>query len=49
MQIRKPENGGTLFRSNEKKNEGKQLNKIEGRFAERKQKMKSIQTKMLKC
>ena len=32
--------------SNEKKNEGKQLNKIEARFAERKQKMNSFK---LKC
>ena len=34
IHIRKPENEGTLFRENEKKNSGKDLNKIEARFAE---------------
>ena len=31
--------------SNEKKNSGKKLNKIEERFAEKKQKMKSLKAK----
>ena len=31
--------------SNEKKNSGKELNKIEARFAERKQKMNSLKIK----
>ena len=34
IHIRKPEYEGTLFRENEKKNSGKDLNKIEARFAE---------------
>ena len=34
IHIRKPENEGTLFRETEKKNSGKDLNKIEARFAE---------------
>ena len=33
MQIRRAENEGTLLRSNEKKNLGKALNKIEARLA----------------
>ena len=37
------------FGSNEKKNYGKELNKIEVRFAERKYKMNSLINKMLKC
>ena len=36
MQIRKSENKSTLFKGNEKKNSGKELDKIEARFAERK-------------
>ena len=33
------------LRSNEKKNSGKELNKIEARFAERKQKKNSLKIK----
>ena len=36
MQTRKPDNEGTLLGSNEKKNSGKELKKIEARLAERK-------------
>ena len=35
--------------SNEKKNSGKDLNKIEARFAEGKQKMNSLKIKLQKC
>ena len=36
MQRREPENEVLYLGSNEKKNSGKELNKIEGRFGERK-------------
>ena len=35
--------------SNENKNSGKDLNKIEARFSERKQKMNSLKIKLQKC
>ena len=35
--------------SNGKKNSGKDLNKIEARFAERKQKINSLKIKLQKC
>ena len=41
MQIRKPENEGTLG-SDGKKNSGKELNKIEVRLAEMMQEMNSL-------
>ena len=41
IQIRKPENEGTLV-SNEKKNSGQELDKIELRLPERKWKMNSL-------
>ena len=45
MQIRKQENEGNCLGSNEKKNSGTELNKIEARLAERMQQMNSLKIK----
>ena len=48
MQIRKLVNKG-ISGSREKKNSEKDLNKIEARFAQGKQKMNSLKIKLKKC
>ena len=49
MPIIKADNERTLLRSNEKKNSEKDLSKIEGRFAEGKQKVNSLKITLQKC